>query len=348
MVHTVEQMDQITVNPGRVAGNAGWRMAGMRPRCVAVILVVGGCAPQPSSRPPAPSEAVLDEVSRLMAAAVEEQKVPGASLVVMRGNDIVLARGYGVESVERPDSVAPTTVFELGSLSKQFTAALILKLAEEGRLSIDDPVSRRLPDFTQLPPGLTIRHLLTHTSGMREIFAQQELAARALHSSVRISPPRGARGGARPPPFRSDVGAAPAREFSSVRRGGRPLWERTGFGALDPGARDGQSPHHVVLRADSRAGTVGRWPDSRLRYGNGARFPRRGSPVGARRLRWRLLRPGRVLSRCRDDGRRRAQPLRVPRVHRAQDRTPPARTTGSDGARSRALGRRAATVCRQL
>jgi D-alanyl-D-alanine carboxypeptidase len=177
MGHNVGQVDRITAKPHHVVGSAGWRMAGMRLGCGGVLVLAGGCAPQPSSRPPAPSPAVLDQVSGIMTAAVQEQQPPGASLVVMRGNDVVLARGYGLESVERTDSVTPATVFELGSISKQFTAALILKLAEEGRLSVDDPVARRLPDFTDLPPGLTIRHLLTHTSGMREVFAQPELGA---------------------------------------------------------------------------------------------------------------------------------------------------------------------------
>jgi CubicO group peptidase (beta-lactamase class C family) len=97
--------------------------------------------------------------------------------VVLKGDDVLVAQGYGVESVERPDAVMSGTVFELGSISKQFTAALILKLVEEKRLALDDPVARRLPDFTQLPAGLTIRHLLTHTSGMREVFAQPDLNA---------------------------------------------------------------------------------------------------------------------------------------------------------------------------
>jgi len=114
-------------------------------------------------------------VSAIVAAALHDQQAPGASLVVMKGDEIVLARGYGLETVERTDAVAPTTVFLLNSMSKQFTAALILKLAEEGRLTLDDPAARYLPDFTHLPPGLTVRHLLTHTSGMREIIVQPEL-----------------------------------------------------------------------------------------------------------------------------------------------------------------------------
>ena len=144
-----------------------------------VLVFLGSCVAHPAVRLPRPTDAVLDEVSGIVSAAIAEQQVPGASLAVMRGDDLLLTRGYGVESVERADPVAPGTVFEFGSISKQFTAALILHLAEAGQLSLDDPVGRRLPDFTNLPPGLTIRHLLTHTSGMRDVFAQPELSALA-------------------------------------------------------------------------------------------------------------------------------------------------------------------------
>jgi len=144
---------------------------------IIMLALAQGCALQEPTRAPAPPASVTDEVSTFVATALNEQQTPGASLVVMKGDDILLARGFGLESVERTDEVTPETAFPLNSISKQFTAALILKLAEEGKLAIDDPVSRHLPDFTQLPQGLTLRHLLTHTSGMREVMAQPELSA---------------------------------------------------------------------------------------------------------------------------------------------------------------------------
>ena len=152
-------------------------MISVRARWMTGLVLVQGCALQAPARPAAIPASVLDELSAIVAAALHEQQAPGASLVVMKGDEIVLARGYGLETVERTDAVAPSTVFLLNSMSKQFTAALILKLAEEGRLTLDDPVARYLPDFTHLPPGLKIRHLLTHTTGMREIVAQPELNA---------------------------------------------------------------------------------------------------------------------------------------------------------------------------
>lgn len=157
----------------------GERWATMRIRLCRIILLVffQGCALQEPRRAPAPPAGVTEDVSAIVERALDEQQVPGAALVVLQGDRIVLARGFGVESVERADVMTPETVFPLNSISKQFTAALILKLAEEGKLSIDDPAARHLPDFKGLAQGLTLRHLLTHTSGMREIFAQPELNA---------------------------------------------------------------------------------------------------------------------------------------------------------------------------
>ena len=109
-------------------------------------------------------------------AALKGQQVPGLSLVVMKGDDVLLARGYGLEDAGRKDAVTPDTVFEFGSMTKQFVAALVLRLAEEGRLSLDDPAARYLQEFTNLPPGLRIRHLLSHTSGMRDDLVKPEVA----------------------------------------------------------------------------------------------------------------------------------------------------------------------------
>ena len=117
-----------------------------------------------------------DEAAAVAEAALKGQQVPGLSLVVMKGDDVLLASGYGREDVGREDAVTPDTVFALGSMTKQFVAALVLRLAEEGRLSLDDPAARHLPDFTHLPPGLRIRHLLSHTSGMRDDLVKPEVA----------------------------------------------------------------------------------------------------------------------------------------------------------------------------
>lgn len=101
------------------------------------------------------------------------ERVPGMALVVMRGDETVRAEGYGTTAIERGEQVTDTTVFQLGSISKQFLAALVLRLVEDERLSLDDPVTTHLPEFALLPPTVTVRHLLNHTSGLRELFAQE-------------------------------------------------------------------------------------------------------------------------------------------------------------------------------
>ena len=130
---------------------------------------------------PAPAAEIdpahLEQASALAEAEMQRQGMPGMMLVVMDGDDPVLIRGFGRESTERDDRIGPATVFMYNSISKQLVAAAVMKLAEAGRLSVDDPVSRHLPDWTRLPTDLTVRHLLTHTSGMRDVHVQPALAA---------------------------------------------------------------------------------------------------------------------------------------------------------------------------
>lgn len=113
----------------------------------------------------------------MTSAVLRERSIPGLSLVILRGDDILLAQGYGFAEVGHAKRVSASTVFQLGSIGKQFLAALILRLAEQGRLSLDDPVNRYLPDFTKLPPEVRVRHLLSHTSGVRELFMMPEYQA---------------------------------------------------------------------------------------------------------------------------------------------------------------------------
>lgn len=141
---------------------------------LAFFILVQGCAAHTVVRAPAP--AALDDANRIVAVALSQQQIPGLSLVVMKGDDIVLARGHGLEDVGRKDAVTATTVFMLNSMTKQFVAALVLKLVEEKKLTLDDPVARHLSDFTRLPPGLRLRHLLSHTSGVRDEHVQPELS----------------------------------------------------------------------------------------------------------------------------------------------------------------------------
>ena len=132
-----------------------------------------GTARSPSSQ--ADTASIEARVDRLFA-RWQTPDSPGCSVGVSRGGATVLERGYGRASLELGVPISPQSVFHVASVTKQFTALSILLLARDGRLSIDDDVRRHLPEWSG-PPGVTIRHLLTHTGGLRDVFLLIELAS---------------------------------------------------------------------------------------------------------------------------------------------------------------------------
>src|SRR5436190_14477938 len=93
---------------------------------------------------------------------------PGAAIGVLRGGKLVFAKGYGRASLEYPSPIGPRTVFHVASVSKQFTAFAVILLAREGKLSLDDDVRKYISELPDLGKTITLRHLLTHTSGIRD------------------------------------------------------------------------------------------------------------------------------------------------------------------------------------
>lgn len=92
--------------------------------------------------------------------------VPGASVLVVSDGVDVVRRGYGLADLESPVEAGPATNYRLASLSKQFTAAAVLLLVQDGRLKLDDPVRRWLPTLPAAAQAVTLHHLLSHTSGL--------------------------------------------------------------------------------------------------------------------------------------------------------------------------------------
>lgn len=101
-------------------------------------------------------------------AAYDKPDAPGCAVGVYRDGRIDYARGYGLADLERRVPITPRTVFDLGSTSKQFTASAILLLAQDGTLSLDDDVRRWIPEMPRYARPITLRHLLNHTSGVRD------------------------------------------------------------------------------------------------------------------------------------------------------------------------------------
>ncbi|MBO9519054.1 MAG: beta-lactamase family protein [Porphyrobacter sp.] len=116
------------------------------------------------------------EVERRVGAVIDEimtnPEFVGLSVAVARGDRLVVERGYGIADLEWNSPVDASTIFRIGSMTKQFTAAAILKLAEQGKLGLDDPLSRYVPEFDTGGRVVTIRQMLNHTSGVPEYTMQ--------------------------------------------------------------------------------------------------------------------------------------------------------------------------------
>ena len=108
----------------------------------------------------------LAAIDRYVRDEIRRERVPGVSVAIVRGGRVILARGYGESNVELHAPATDSTVYQSGSVGKQFTAALILRLAAAGRLGLDDPIRRHLPEGPPAWDSITVRHLLTHTSGL--------------------------------------------------------------------------------------------------------------------------------------------------------------------------------------
>jgi CubicO group peptidase (beta-lactamase class C family) len=93
---------------------------------------------------------------------------PGCAVGVAHNGTVVLRSGYGMADLERNVPITPNTIFESGSLAKQFTAMSLMLLAQQGKISLDDPLRKYLPELPEYGAPLTIRHVLSHVSGLRE------------------------------------------------------------------------------------------------------------------------------------------------------------------------------------
>ena len=116
----------------------------------------------------AQDSAALDSIHRFVLFERTRQRIPGLSVTILRGDRVVLARGYGKANVELGVPASDSTIYQSGSVGKQFTAAAVVMLAEQGRFALDDRITRWLKEGVGVWDGITIRHLLTHTSGMAE------------------------------------------------------------------------------------------------------------------------------------------------------------------------------------
>lgn len=109
-----------------------------------------------------------DEVARVVRAEMARQQIPGLALLVARRGEVVRAQGFGLANVELRVPVTPATVFQSGSVGKQFTATAVMMLVEQGRVGLDDPLSRYFPHAPRWWREVTVRELLSHTAGFTD------------------------------------------------------------------------------------------------------------------------------------------------------------------------------------
>jgi CubicO group peptidase (beta-lactamase class C family) len=113
-----------------------------------------------------PASARADKVDDYVQAQMREQQIPGLSIAVVQDGKVVKAQGYGLANVELNVAATPETLYQSGSIGKQFTATLVMMLIEEGKMGLEDPVSKYIPDAPAIWRDITLHRLLTHTSGI--------------------------------------------------------------------------------------------------------------------------------------------------------------------------------------
>src|SRR5687767_12987905 len=143
-------------------------------RCPAILAAVLVIALAGSSTAHAQHIVGLRDARALRADSVFERfdrtTSPGCALGVYQDGKIQYARGYGMASLEHGVALTPRSVLDVGSISKQFTAMAILMLQKEGKLSLDDPIRKHIPEMPAYADRITFRRALSQTSGLRDLY----------------------------------------------------------------------------------------------------------------------------------------------------------------------------------
>lgn len=143
-----------------------------------MALPLADADPRADTDPPA------DAVARLVRAEMQKQHIPGVALLVSRNGQPIRAEGYGLSNVELQVAVKPETIFQSGSVGKQFTATAVMMLVEAGKVGLEDPLTRFFPEAPAWWKDVTVRELLSHTGGftdypddfdMRKDYSEEDL-----------------------------------------------------------------------------------------------------------------------------------------------------------------------------
>ncbi|MCA1613109.1 MAG: beta-lactamase family protein [Acidobacteria bacterium] len=150
-------------------------------------------------------------------AQFDRKDSPGCALAVVRDGRVVYKRGYGMADLEHDVPLTPQSVLYIGSTAKQFAAASVALLAQQGKLSLDDDVRKYVPELPDYQPPVTLRHLVHHTSGLRDEWARLQLAGRGADEVLTLD----------------DIVALAARQKAlNFKPGEEHLYSNTGYTLL--------------------------------------------------------------------------------------------------------------------
>lgn len=140
---------------------------GWQRRTAAALLLLAPLAARPSVAQRAPTAAaVRARVDSLARAYLDAHRTPGLAIQIVRARDTLVKAGYGLADVEQRVPAVAGTLFEIGSITKQFTSAAVMRLVEAGTISLGDSIAAYVPSLPDAWRGVTIRQLLNHTSGI--------------------------------------------------------------------------------------------------------------------------------------------------------------------------------------
>ena len=128
-------------------------------------------------------DSLVKKIDRLFA-DVDRNNSPGCAVGIIRNDSLIFGKGYGMANLEYDIPITPATIFHMASVSKQLTAFSIVLLARQGRLRLDDDIHKYLPWFPDLKEKITIRHLLNHTSGIRDQWQLLAIAGTTLNDVI--------------------------------------------------------------------------------------------------------------------------------------------------------------------
>ena len=147
----------------------------MRPfRLAGLAILAGASTATAQQRSIITRDAFRPRADSLVFTYLAESRAPSAAFAVIRGNDTLAYGAHGLANVDAWRAPTATTIYEIGSITKQFTSAAIMKLVEQGKVKLDDDLSKYVPQFPLQGKKVSIRHLLNHTSGIHSYTSSQE------------------------------------------------------------------------------------------------------------------------------------------------------------------------------